>query len=185
METTDESLKWFKILLEPDHKYKETVEPVKNSNTLLEKIKKTPQEVAADYLRQIWDYTKEEIRKYQGQDFEKVYALRVILTVPAVWSHAAMENSIQAARAAGMPSDIVLVKEPEAAALATLKDRETEAAALAKLKDGSKTAESTLSVCTVFSGLEGINQCLCLRTGRRCICSVRCGRRHSGKHLSE
>ena len=146
VETTDESLKWFKVLLEPNHKYMETVEPVKNSNTLLGKVGKTPQEVAADYLRQIWDYTKEEIRKYQGQDFEEIYALRVILTVPAVWSHAAKNNTMQAALAAGMPADIELVTEPEAAALATLKGRETEAAALAKLKDGSKTAESALSV---------------------------------------
>lgn len=154
VEPTDESFKWFKVLLEPNHKYTDTVEPVKNSNTLLEKIGKTPQEVAADYLRQIWDYTKEEIRTYQGQDFEEIYALRVILTVPALWSHAAKDNSLQAALAAGMPADIVLVTEPEAAALATLKDKETEAAAFAKLKNGFKTAESTLRVWILFSGVE-------------------------------
>lgn len=185
VERDDESLKWFKVLLEPNHIYAETVEPVKNSNTLLGEIGKTPQEVAADYLRQIWDYTKEEIRKYQGQDFAVTYALRVILTVPAVWSHAAKENSRQAALAAGMPEDIELVTEPEAAALATLKDRETEAAALARLKDGSKTADSILKVCASFPVMEDIDKSLRSRTGWGCICGVRCGRRYSGRRCLE
>ena len=48
---TDESFRWIKILLEENHKYGATLEPVKHSNTLLDKIGKTAQAVVADYLK--------------------------------------------------------------------------------------------------------------------------------------
>ena len=122
---TDESFKWIKILLEENHKYVTTVEPVKDSNTLLNKTKKTAQEVVADYLRLLWDYTKNDIRRFHP-DFEDIFALRVVLTVPAIWSPAAKDKTLHAAKSAGMPGDIQLVTEPEAAALATLKDKADE-----------------------------------------------------------
>ena len=122
---TDESFKWIKILLEENHKYAATVEPVKDSNTLLRKVDKTAQGVVADYLRLLWGYTLDDIRKFHP-DFLEIFALRVVLTVPAVWSHAAKEKTRQAARLAGLPEDITLVTEPEAAALATLKERAEE-----------------------------------------------------------
>ncbi len=121
----DESFKWIKILLEENHKYVTIVEPVKDSNTLLKKIDKTAQGVVADYLRLLWEYTLDDIRKYHP-DFKEIFALRVVLTVPAVWSHAAKERTLQAARLAGLPDDITLVTEPEAAALATLKEKAEE-----------------------------------------------------------
>lgn len=116
---------WIKVLLEENHKYATTVEPVKNSNTLLRKVNKTAQEVVADYLRLLWDYTIDDIRKFHP-DFEDIFSLRVILTVPAIWSPGAKEKTVQAARNAGMPKNIKLVTEPEAAALATLKDKADE-----------------------------------------------------------
>lgn len=122
VEPSDESFKWIKILLEPNHKYAKTLEPVRKSNALLTKLQKDADEVVTDYLRFLWDYTKNDIRKYHD-DFEEIYSLNVVLTVPAMWSPAAKEKTRQAARAAGMPENIQLVTEPEAAALATLKDK--------------------------------------------------------------
>ena len=121
----DESFKWIKILLEENHKYAATVEPVKVSNKLLGKVDKTAQGVVADYLRLLWEYTLNDIRKFHP-DFQAIFALRVVLTVPAVWSHAAKERTSKAARLAGLPEDITLVTEPEAAALATLKEKAEE-----------------------------------------------------------
>ena len=119
---SDESFKWIKILLEEHHEYATTVEPVKDSNKLLTKVGKTAQGVVADYLRLLWGYTLDDIRKFHP-DYQETYALRVVLTVPAVWSHAAKDRTSQAARLAGLPEDITLVTEPEAAALATLKEK--------------------------------------------------------------
>ncbi|KAM0796671.1 hypothetical protein BDR22DRAFT_866080 [Usnea florida] len=118
----DESFRWIKVLLEENHKYATTVEPVKDSNTLLRKVNKTAQAVVADYLRLLWDYTLDDIKKFHP-DYQDIYALRVVLTVPAIWSPTAKDKTLQAARIAGMPGNIRLVTEPEAAALATLKDK--------------------------------------------------------------
>lgn len=119
---TDESFKWIKILLEENHKYITTVEPVKDSNKMLTKVDKKAHEVVADYLRILWEYTMDDIQKFHPT-FREIFALRVVLTVPAMWSPAAKDKTLQAARLAGMPSPIKLVTEPEAAALATLKDK--------------------------------------------------------------
>jgi molecular chaperone DnaK (HSP70) len=119
----DESFRWIKILLEPDSKYTKVVEPVRKSNELLAKLGKTAVEVVSDYIREIWKYTMDDIQKRQGDDFREIYALKVVITVPAMWTQAAKEKTEQAAKLAGLPDDIAMVTEPEAAALATLKDK--------------------------------------------------------------
>ncbi|KAL8668801.1 MAG: hypothetical protein Q9168_006582 [Polycauliona sp. 1 TL-2023] len=119
---TDESFKWIKILLEENHKYITTVETVKDSNQLLKKVDKKAHEVVADYLKLLWEYTLDDIQKFHPT-FREIFALRIVLTVPAMWSPAAKDKTLQAALLAGMPSPIRLVTEPEAAALATLKDK--------------------------------------------------------------
>ncbi|KAG8530515.1 uncharacterized protein KY384_005018 [Bacidia gigantensis] len=116
----DESFRWVKILLEENHKYATTVAPV---NTLLRKVEKTAQDVVSDYLKLIWDYTIDDIKKFHPED---TFDLRVILTVPAIWSAAAKDKTLRAAKSAGIPGRIKLVTEPEAAALATLKEKADE-----------------------------------------------------------
>ena len=108
-----------------NHKYVTMVEPVKDTNRLLRKIDKTAQEVVADYLKLLWDYTIDDIRKFHP-DYKEIYALRAVLTVPAIWSPAAQDKTLQAAKIAGVSDNIKLVTEPEAAALATLKDKARE-----------------------------------------------------------
>lgn len=118
----DESFKWIKILLEENHEYATMVEPVKDCNTLLRKVEKTAQEVVADYLKLLWAYTIEDIKRFHP-DYEDLFNLRAVLTVPAIWSPGAKDKTLQAARLAGLPNALKLVTEPEAAALATLKDK--------------------------------------------------------------
>ena len=125
VESNDISFQWFKVLLEEDHGYATTVELVKESNMLLRKLGKTAEGVVADYLGLLWGFTLKDIREIYP-DFKKIFALRVVLTVPAVWSPAAKDRTVQAARQAGLPEDIRLVAEPEAAALATLKEKAEE-----------------------------------------------------------
>lgn len=133
MSYKEESFRWTKILLEPESKYARTVQEVRDSNELLQKLNKTAEEVIRDYLREIWRYTAEYIRKRVGDDnWEETYTIHVVLTVPAMWSHAAKDKTLKAARDANLPANIKLVTEPEAAALATLHD---------------KAEENALSVC--------------------------------------
>ncbi|KAH7008907.1 hypothetical protein EDB80DRAFT_574486 [Ilyonectria destructans] len=123
----EESFRWIKILLEPESKYARTVQEVRDSNELLQKLNKTAEEVIRDYLREIWRYTKEDIRKRVGDDdWEETFTIHVVLTVPAMWSHAAKDKTLRAARDANLPANIKLVTEPEAAALATLHDKAEE-----------------------------------------------------------
>lgn len=122
----EESLKWIKVLLESNPKYPQTpsTDGVKQSNQLLAKLGKAPEDVVADYLRCLWNYAKEDIRKRVDDEMWEInYSVRVVVTVPAVWSDSAKAKTLNAAKKAGMGKNIAMITEPEAAALATLKGK--------------------------------------------------------------
>jgi len=121
--TKGSTLRWFKILLEPENKYEKTPEQVIDSKANLEKLGKTAQDAVTDYLRLLWSYALEHIRKHIPKDDDDNQSPKVVITVPAMWSDAAKELTRQAAEDAGIPGDISLVSEPEAAALAEFKDK--------------------------------------------------------------
>lgn len=121
--TREECFRWIKVLLETESRYANVVEPVKKSNELLGRLNKSAVSVVADYLRLLWNYTTEDIKKLKGADFRQIYALKVVMSVPAMWSPAAKDKTREAAKLAGLGEDVMLVTEPEAAALATLKDK--------------------------------------------------------------
>lgn len=157
---TGQGLRWFKLLLDPKHSYARTRE-ARAAQRALQNMNITAENAAADYLRMIWAYTKADITRVKGDGWEPVYALKIVLTVPAIWTPAARDRTKRVAVMAGIPGNIVLVTEPEAAALAVLKDKNEEDA---NLKVGS--AER----CANF-GLTNLS-------GRRCFCRVRCRRRY-------
>ena len=121
---------------------------------LLEKVNKTACAVVGDYLKFLWNYTLDDIKNFHP-NYQALYELRVVLTVPAMWRPAAKDKTLQAARLAGVPGDIELVTEPEAAALATLED---------------KAKENSLQVRPKFATLGGtdIANLSCYK-GRRCF----------------
>lgn len=123
---SDLSFRWFKLLLENEKRYAERAEQVEQSKELLEQLGKQAVDVVADYLRCLWTFTMKEIERKQDTNFKEIYTLKVIMSVPAMWSPAAKEKTLQAAKQAGLGDNIVLVTEPEAAALATLKDKDEE-----------------------------------------------------------
>ncbi|KAH7160459.1 hypothetical protein B0J13DRAFT_644084, partial [Dactylonectria estremocensis] len=140
----EESFRWIKILLEPEPKYANTTQQVRDSNKLLSKLNITAEEVVRDYLRELWIYTKEDIRKRVMDDnWENTYTIHVVLTVPAMWSHTAKDKTLKAARDANLPRNIKLVTEPEAAALATLHD---------KANENALSAGDTFVVCDAGGG---------------------------------
>jgi molecular chaperone DnaK (HSP70) len=118
--------RWMKILLEPKaikSSDSECFEAVWTTKSLLDQEGRTAVDAVGEYLSQLWKYTLEEIGSKQGADFQETYKLRVVLTVPALWTAKAKDNTLQAARRGGLPEDITMVIEPEAAALMVLKEK--------------------------------------------------------------
>ena len=95
---------------------------VSRSDMLAELVRsgKDATEVVADYLRAINEHTRSELVKRYGSYFVETTELQWIFTVPAVWSDAAKNATLTAAKEAGMGPDLTLISEPEAAAVYTL-----------------------------------------------------------------
>jgi len=77
----------------------------------------------ADYLGALYIHTLETLSRRWGERFVKEAKIQVVLTVPAVWSDKAKQATLQAAERAGMGkvAELLIVSEPEAAAVYTLK----------------------------------------------------------------
>lgn len=127
VESTEKSFKWFKLLLDPQRAAKDA-DAIISPKSLLGGVNKTAEQVAADYLRLIWGYTMDDIERSQGEGWQSRHPLRIVLTVPAIWSHAAKDRTLRAAQAAGLPENLSLVSEPEAAALKVLRDKNEDQA---------------------------------------------------------
>lgn len=84
---------------------------------------KTVQEAVADYLSALHRHTLETLHRRYGEAFVRDTRTEWVLTVPAVWSDAAKNATLLAAEKAGMGNreGIMLISEPEAAAVYTLK----------------------------------------------------------------
>ncbi|KAF5693353.1 Hsp70 chaperone protein [Fusarium denticulatum] len=127
-----EPLKWFKLLLlEP----KDILQGTANSTQLKEALRlqgkagKEPVEIVACFLQKIWDHSVESIRRTIGDDVMKRSNFQVVITLPATWPPYAEHRMKVAAKQAGIldprpagPTTLRFVSEPEAAALATIKD---------------------------------------------------------------
>lgn len=121
-EIEDMKLQCVKLLLESSEQYYSAIlkDTIAQINSILREINKTAEEVVTDYLSLLWEYSKSYIRKTYPH-FETTYSLSVILTVPAIWGQEARKSTLKAAKEAGI-NDVELRTEPEAAALATLRE---------------------------------------------------------------
>ncbi|KAL2685560.1 hypothetical protein Neosp_006660 [[Neocosmospora] mangrovei] len=146
-------LKWFKLLLLDD---KDVPSEVANSAQLHEarrlrkELNKDPIEIIGCFLRQIWNHSIDSIRRSVGADLLRRSKFQVIITVPAIWPHYARQRMKQAAKMSGIlqprsGGETVLrfISEPEAAALATLKDLS---------KRSTVEAGDTIVVCDAGGG---------------------------------
>lgn len=120
-------LRWFKLLLEPQrYKGSQNTEEIQRSQELLKDLNKNVDNVISDYLRLVWNYALDHIaRRYDAnvEAFQRAFKLSVILTVPAIWTPESQTRTLKAAKLAGITGDIQLVAEPEAAALAVLREK--------------------------------------------------------------
>ncbi|KAJ0162374.1 Chaperone protein HscA -like protein [Colletotrichum tanaceti] len=123
-------MRWFKLLLLNDDDIQK--EDVRNSPQLRQArqllsrsvSRKKPVEIVGAYLGKIWDHTYATLKTMM--DIEDL-PLRVAITIPAIWPAYAQSLMREAAKIAGITkkrdigaTTLILVQEPEAAALASL-----------------------------------------------------------------
>ena len=86
---------------------------------------KSARDVCTDYLKEIYKFTMSILEQRLSEGIIRVTPIEFWFTVPAMWSDAAKNDTMTAAKAAGFgvrPHDnIYLIPEPEAAAISTLK----------------------------------------------------------------
>nr|RBQ97628.1 hypothetical protein FVER53263_00133 [Fusarium verticillioides] len=118
----DDQVQGVKLLLDP----KQTRPPYLPSTNVKSEMKKLPKsavDVAADFIGAMYSHALERIESKVPRDYLDLCEKTFVLSVPAVWSEKAMESTVQAAKKAGV-YPVMLIKEPEAAALYTFKKQE-------------------------------------------------------------
>lgn len=116
------SCSWFKLFLQPDKQY-ETWLVSEGIGMMRLPSGKSAQEVCTDYLKGIYEEIVTTLRRNSGSVFAAT-PIDFLFTVPAIWSLNAKNDTLKAASGAGFGSrrgdSMVLIPEPEAAALAVL-----------------------------------------------------------------
>jgi hypothetical protein len=91
-------------------------------------LDKQPVDIIADFLRHVKDHLVNTLDEEYRREIWSTLPINLVITVPAVWSDAAKDRTLQAVRQAGfnsmcLPSldSTVLATEPEAAAIYTIK----------------------------------------------------------------
>jgi molecular chaperone DnaK (HSP70) len=118
----DTRLRCVKLFLDRNQKLPHFVSPLETA-AQLRKYDRTVMDAVTDYLTKIYEHTVETLTRRYGETFMSSTKVDFVLTVPAVWSDAAKNATLQAAEKAGMGHrhELKLISEPEAAAVYTLK----------------------------------------------------------------
>ncbi|KUJ11961.1 actin-like ATPase domain-containing protein [Mollisia scopiformis] len=87
----------------------------------------SPESLATDYLTALRDHLMYTLEQKLGTSILRTIPIEYCLTVPAIWSEVAKEKTLEAASRAGLNGlgKILLVSEPEAAAIYTLNSLDT------------------------------------------------------------
>ncbi|KAM0205863.1 hypothetical protein ACHAQI_008693 [Fusarium lateritium] len=125
-------IRWFKLLLIDEKDLPDKVREssqVKAARALLLKYNKTPVQVFADYLVNVWTHSYHQIAAAEGDRFTHIYPLHFVVTLPAIWPHYVRKRMTEAMQLAGLldfssvgDTKISFISEPEAAALASLNE---------------------------------------------------------------
>ncbi|KAH7396593.1 Hsp70 family protein [Phaeosphaeria sp. MPI-PUGE-AT-0046c] len=102
-------------------------ESIKISRELSEATDRKPVEIIANFLSHVKEQLIKNLDRQYGQAVWRTLPITLVVTVPAVWSDAAKDSTLQAVRNAGfqqlsfpMLKRTILVTEPEAAAIYTI-----------------------------------------------------------------
>ncbi|KAK7415518.1 hypothetical protein QQX98_005872 [Neonectria punicea] len=127
-----DGLQWFKLFLLEE---KDVPEDVSTSSQLHEarqlmfEANKSTIDTISSFLLSLWRHSIDNIKHSHGAEWFNKCKLHVVITMPAVWPHYAQQQMKRAAEMSGILSHrscgkttLSFVSEPEAAALATMKD---------------------------------------------------------------
>ncbi|KFG86767.1 putative hsp70 protein [Metarhizium anisopliae] len=115
----DSGIIGIKLLLDPEQE-RPTYLPSTNAQRDIRMLPKQPVEIAADFMGAIYKHALDEISKTVPKAYMDLCSKEFVLSAPAVWSDAAKNATLLAAKRAGI-HPVTLIKEPEAAALHTVK----------------------------------------------------------------
>ncbi|KAH7408805.1 Hsp70 family protein [Phaeosphaeria sp. MPI-PUGE-AT-0046c] len=106
----------------------EAAEVLKEQQVSARNLDKRPVDIIADFLRYVKDHLLNTLDEAYRREVWSTLPITLVVTVPAVWSDAAKDRTLQAVRQAGFDnrclpslSNTLLATEPEAAAIYTLK----------------------------------------------------------------
>ncbi|KAL5349552.1 hypothetical protein ACLOAV_005847, partial [Pseudogymnoascus australis] len=114
-----DSIRGLKLLL--DESQQNRYGPSVRSKEILTMLDKDPVSVASDYLRELLAVVKGIQIRRLGETYVRSAKFRVVLTVPAVWSDKAKDATLRAAEDGLGDHKLIMISEPEAAALHTLR----------------------------------------------------------------
>ncbi|KAH0499383.1 hypothetical protein TgHK011_006583 [Trichoderma gracile] len=128
----ESTLKWFKLCLLDEEDIPQSLRGSAHIQTAKASLAKTGShavDVIGDYLRELWKYSLSFIERAEGASMVQLSAFRVVVTLPAIWPAYAQFRMKEAIEKAGIlgprgvaDTTLEFISEPEAAALATLKD---------------------------------------------------------------
>ena len=125
-------LKWFKLLLLDERDVPSDVsvsEQLLEARRLQQHVNQDPIDIIGCFLRSIWNHSIDSISRALGPKQLGKCKFHVVITLPAIWPPYAQQRMKQAAKMSGIldtracgDTTLRFISEPEAAALATLKD---------------------------------------------------------------
>ncbi|THY77779.1 hypothetical protein D6C86_07246 [Aureobasidium pullulans] len=110
----DNPLRYLKLRLDERQEYPPSVSK-KTIDNLLQQSGVTTYEAVSDYMSVVFKHAKDAMIVKYGEPMVSNTPIRIVLTVPAVWSDAAKNATLRAAEKAGMGTNICMISEPEAA----------------------------------------------------------------------
>ncbi|KAK2024068.1 actin-like ATPase domain-containing protein [Colletotrichum zoysiae] len=127
-----DAMRWFKLLLIDEA---DLPENLRRSSQILEAknavkaANKDPVDIISSYIQRLWNHSVESIGISAGDEFVKMCKFHVVITLPAIWPDYAKSRMRRAAENAGLlktrpagKTTLAFISEPEAAALATMRD---------------------------------------------------------------
>ncbi|KAJ3530223.1 hypothetical protein NM208_g9420 [Fusarium decemcellulare] len=130
--TDKDALKWFKLLLLDEKDLPDGISAstqIREARRLQREINKDPIDIIGCFLRKIWNHAIESIKRTVSAELLQKSIFHVVITLPAIWPPYAQHRMKQAAKISGIldarscgATTLRFISEPEAAALATMKD---------------------------------------------------------------
>ncbi|KAK2038571.1 actin-like ATPase domain-containing protein [Colletotrichum somersetense] len=132
IEEIQDAMRWFKLLLVDEVDLPDNLRTSSKIATARKAVKdanKDPVDVITSYLRRLWNHSIESIDLSTGNDLVNMCKFHVVVTLPAIWPEYAKTRMQRAAKNAGLLEErpagqttLAFITEPEAAALATMRD---------------------------------------------------------------